>query len=166
MVNPGSGESRMDDADQRMRKLIRAFRSGEGTLSKVLKHQKQDAKNWGRGRFVPFYSSGLALRFEEIAFANAAWCSTRGNKHPPAMIDKCFRRHTKELLRILRPDIVLLSGTATYRLRTRIQNVLPDVETISMLHFAHRKGRSVWTRQAFRVRRQISSYRRTIKGVL
>jgi hypothetical protein len=45
MLNPGSGESRTDDADDRFRQLIRAFSDGSGSLDAVLRHEACDMVN-------------------------------------------------------------------------------------------------------------------------
>jgi hypothetical protein len=156
IVNPGSGEGRKDDpADKDARRLIRAFSKGRGTLRAITEHFKRDAKGWGGGRFKGFYSTDLGLAFEDTAFANVAWCSTCGNRHPPRMLERCFSRHTEYLLRILEPQIVLLSGGGTHRFQTRIAKLLPQAKIITMLHFAHREGGAAWDREKLRIRRQI-----------
>jgi SAM-dependent methyltransferase len=155
MLNPGSGESRTDSADCRARRLIRAFTAGERTLRDVLGHIQTDAKNWGRGRFIDFYSTDLRLDFETLAFANVAWCSTIGNHYPPEMLHACFTHHTSELLQILRPDIVLLSGAAVRRFIKKINKLLPSAAIITTFHFAHRKGNQAWLTEVARVRQRI-----------
>lgn len=156
MLNPGSGESRTDGADQVTRRLIRRFSLGHEPLRTVLDHLMRDAKGWGRGRFEQFYSEDLGLAIDSIAFANVAWCSTRRNTYPPLMLEQCFSRHTKDLLRILDPQVVLLSGSGTHRFDSRIGKLLPQAKVISMLHFAHREGGAVWVREKLRIRRQIN----------
>jgi SAM-dependent methyltransferase len=155
MLNPGSGDSRVDDADRRARRLIRTFACGKARLRKVLDHFQKDAANWGKGRFLDFYGADLGLDVEELAFANVAWCATRGNRYPAAMLDTCFARHTSELLQILNPNVVLLSGVAVHKFRDQITTVLPRAKLVSTFHFAHRKGKRAWLREALRVRRHI-----------
>src|SRR5579859_7675497 len=156
MLNPGSGESRTDRADKVTRSLIRRFSKRAGALRAVLDHLMRDAKGWGRGRFKKFYSTDLGLVFESIAFANVAWCSTRGNAYPPQMLEQCFSRHTADLLRILDPQVVLLSGRGAKRFEARIAKLLPRAKIIPMLHFAHREGGAAWARESLRIRRQIN----------
>src|SRR5947209_11879084 len=55
MLNPGSGESRTDSADECFRTLLHAFRAGSETLDVVFEHQASDMPNWGRRRFSAFY---------------------------------------------------------------------------------------------------------------
>ena len=155
MLNPGSGDSRVDDADGNARRLIRAFATGRGTLRKVLDHFQKDAANWGKGRFLDFYSADLGLDVKKLAFANIAWCATRGNRYPRKMLDTCFQRHTTELLRILNPNVVLLSGIGVSKFRDQISRVLPGARLILTFHFAHRKGRQAWSRESARVRRAL-----------
>ncbi|MEI7815514.1 MAG: hypothetical protein WCJ13_12105 [Coriobacteriia bacterium] len=156
MLNPGSGESRRDGADERSRQLIRAFADGSGSLDAVFEHQAADMPNWSRGRLLRFYIDGLGLPLDEIAFANVAWCATRGNRYPGPMLTRCFERHTRELLTILDPDVVLLSGSATHRFAERTRGLLPDSRVVPMLHYAHREGRSAEARELQRVRSEIS----------
>ena len=156
MLNPGSGESRTDDADDRFRQLMRAFADGSGSLDAVLHHEACYMVNWGRGRFLPFYVDGLGLQLNAIAFANVAWCATRGNRYPGSMLTTCFERHTWKLLTILDPDVVLLSGSATHRFAKRTRRLLPDSHVVPMLHYAHRKGHSAEARELQRVRSEIS----------
>jgi hypothetical protein len=156
MLNPGSGESRIDGADEVARHLLRRFSRGDGTLRAVLDHLMQDARGWGGGRFERFYSTDLGLTIERIAFANVAWCSTRGNIYPPRMLEQCYSLHTEALLRMLAPQVVLLSGSGTHRFQTRIANLLPQAKIIPMLHFAHREGRAAWARKSLQIRRQIN----------
>src|SRR5262249_38324031 len=72
--------------------------------------------NWGirQGRFMKFYLDGLNLELDEVAFANVAWCSTAGNRYPPDMLKLCFAKHTRQLLKGLDPEVVLLSGSQVH----------------------------------------------------
>lgn len=159
MLNPGSGDSRSDKADDEAVHLLRCFAKTktDSGLRKIFEHFKQDSENWGRGHFRRFYSEYLGLGFEDIAFANVAWCSTRGNHYPVEMLERCFSQHTQEILRVLMPQVVLLSGSATYRFADRIKKLLPGTAIIKMLHFAHREGRDAEERQAKKIRRQVES---------
>lgn len=157
MLNPGSGKSRKDNADAKARRLLRSFAKTESGLRKILEHLKQDSRYWGAGRFRGFYSTALGLAFEDLAFANVAWCSTRGNKYPVEMLEHCFYHHTQEVLRVLSPDVVLLSGSAVYRFVDSIKQVLPGAKIIRMLHFAHREGRATEAREARRIYRQLEN---------
>ena len=157
MLNPGSGESRRDGADERSRRLIRAFADGSGSLDAVFEHQAADMPNWSRGRLLRFYIDGLGLPLDEIAFANVAWCATRGNRYPGPMLTRCFERHTWELLTILDPDVVLLSGSATHRFAERTHRLLPDSRVVPMLHYAHREGDAAQKQELERVRRSLAT---------
>jgi hypothetical protein len=166
MLNPGSGDSRLDDADSNARRLIRAFARGRGTLRRVLDHFEKDAANWGKGRFLDFYGADLGLDVEELAFANVAWCATRKNRYPATMLDTCFRRHTSKLLQILNPNVVLMSGTAVHKFRDQIRTVVPRAKLVSTFHFAHRKGKEAWRKEAVRVRQQIRSCKGRKNGLM
>ncbi len=164
MLNPGSGAGRNDakdenSPDKRSLSLIQAFASGAGPLSAVFNHQANDMPNWGGERFVSFYLKGLNLELADVAFANVAWCATSNNCYPPAMLNRCFDKHTGALLRALAPNIVLLSGSGTQRFAHRLRNVVTGVETIPMFHYAHREGSGAETAELMRVKQLISSKR-------
>lgn len=140
MLNPGGGESRSDGADAECRRLLTEFRDGRGTVDAVFRHQARDIPRWGRGRLASFYLRGLGLHLKDIAMANVAWCATSGNKYPGHMLNECFNRHTEQLLSVLRPQVVLLSGSTIHRYGQRIQSVVPDAKVVNMMHYAHREG--------------------------
>jgi hypothetical protein len=140
LINPGSGESRNDRADVRFNTLLEDFAAGTRTLEEVLAHQREDMHEWGRGRFLQFYSAHLGLRLDRIAFLNVAWCATKSNAYPDPMLKECFGRHTLPLLRILQPDLLLLSGSKTRQFATEITAAISTVRVEPMLHYAHREG--------------------------
>ena len=156
LLNPGSGEGYNEVADQSFRDLLVAFREGSGTLDSVLRHQGDDMPRWGRGRFSSFYLDGLGLELDEVAFANVAWCATRGNQYPKSMLDNCYSRFTDRLLEILRPDLVVLSGTNTHPFRDLVQQRLPESKVITTLHYAHRKGRAAEEDETCRVKEEMA----------
>ena len=159
MLNPGSGAFRKDSGDSRSRELIIGFRDGQKRLDAVFEHQAADMPNWGRGRFQKFYFEDLGLKLAETAFANIAWCGTSGNKYPANMLDECFRRHTRNLLVALVPQVLILSGSAVHRYQKDIKEALPGVAMITTLHFAHRKGHQAGSLEAKRVRAQLEKWR-------
>lgn len=159
MLNPGSGDGRKDEEDNKALHLLRNFKRAKGTLDAVLTHQGEDMEIWGKGKFVPFYTDALGLSLDDIAFANIAWCGTRGNKYPGKMLKRCFARHTSKLLELLQPDIVVLSGTGAQRFRCEIENLATTPKTISILHFAHRKGRDAESSDLRRAKSRIASLR-------
>ena len=94
LLNPGSGEGRADDADLRMREKLTAFRERQLPIADILQHQRDDLRNWGRGRFWSYFASGLGLNVDRTALANVAWCATSGNSYPAPMLNQCFEKHT------------------------------------------------------------------------
>lgn len=167
MLNPGSGETRgdskhEDSPEKRSLRLLQSFASGEGSLSAVFEHQAHDMPNWGNGRFVSFYLTGLSLQQKDLAFANVAWCATSGNKHPSAMLKRCFVLHTAKLLRALAPNLILLSGSGTHRFARGIQSFVPGARVISMFHYAHRKGADAEATELARVRQLIAKSRKAV----
>ena len=143
MLNPG--QSRPDAGAKTFLKLIRQYREGTMELRSILEGQRESMRRWGNppGRFTRFYIEGLGLTFDEIAFANVAWCGTAGNVYPRTMLARCFARHTGPLLQILRPDVVIASGRPAHAFAGQICELLPTTRVIKALHYAHREGRAV-----------------------
>jgi hypothetical protein len=152
LLNPGSGESRSDRMDVRFNRLLEEYAAGARPLEDILAHEREDMPNWGRGRFLQFYSSHLGLRLDRIAFLNMAWCATKNNAYPDAMLAECFARHTMPLLRILQPDLLLLSGSKTRPFQAEIAAALPAARVEPMLHYAHREGAAAEAAELQRVK--------------
>jgi hypothetical protein len=151
MINPGEG--RDDKGHDRGDEQIREFGSGRNILDEIFQSQRKDLPNWGK--FMPFYSGSLGLCVDELALANVAWCSTMGNKYPASMLDKCFIRHTEPLVRLLNPDVILLSGTNIHRFGTNLEHAAPKVRVILTPHYSHREGREYEQRHARRIRAEL-----------
>ena len=151
LLNPGEGKRR-SEANTRFLALLRDYRDARVPIDQVFRHQAQDIPNWGGGRFVRFYVKGLRLALNDIALANIAWCPSKDNAYPKMMLEACFKCHTSSLIRILNPDVVILSGTATHRFETVVGHMLPKAQIIPTLHYAHRKGRRSEEEELARVR--------------
>ena len=141
MLNPGAGSGRSDGADARMRALLHDFRDGKVELAEVLRRQRLDMPNWGRGRFYSFYFNLMGLRLEQTAFANVAWCSTLGDKYPMSMRGACFNKFTGCLLELLAPDVIVLSGGAVGDHEADIRRLVPKARVVRALHYANRESR-------------------------
>jgi hypothetical protein len=142
MLNPGSGEARSDSANARLRSLLHGFANGTTHLDEIFDHQGRDIPNRGNGgSFKRFFLEGAGLQLDQIALANIAWCATKGNVYPGPMLKRCFERHTRPLLTMLRPDVIVLSGGQAHAFARRIGAVLPNARLIYSLHYAHREGR-------------------------
>jgi hypothetical protein len=140
MLNPGSGAFRADGAHDHLRNLLHGFAKGATPLEAVFTHQARDIPHWGRGRFKAFFLDEVGLQLDRIALVNIALCATKGNTYPPAMLEACFARHTLPLLRLLRPDRIVLSGSDAHPFAERIRAVIPHARVLPTLHYAHRKG--------------------------
>jgi hypothetical protein len=152
LVNPGSGEGYNEASDRKLLEILHRYKDGRVTLDDVFDHQAHDFANWGRGRFARFFIDGLGLRLDKIAFANIAWCATAGNDYPKPMLNACFERHTRRLLEVLAPDVILLSGSRTSAFQHLIETALPRARVISMLHYAHRGSDEREQQEILRVR--------------
>jgi len=159
MLNPGSGDSGLNTADKTALAVLRSFSSGTARLEEVFANQIKDMRFWGRGRFLSFYTEQLGLELNDIAMLNMALCATRHNMYPRSVLDRCFSRHTAQLIVRLNPNILLLSGSATHRFAKHINEILPNAKVILMLHFAHRKGKATEAIVRHITRKAIQQYK-------
>jgi uracil-DNA glycosylase len=138
MINPG--ESRDTPGARLFLDRMAKYRQGALDLRTFLGFQRSTMMAWGNppGRFAGIYFSGLGLNLDEVAFANVAWCGTIGNRPcPAAMLNRCFKRHTGPLLRLLQPTVVLASGNPVHQQVERIRAVLPETIIAKMSHYAY-----------------------------
>lgn len=157
-INPGEGANRTDweSADGRLKMLIEGYRNRANGIHEVFEHQRRDLWNWGR--FIAFYIEGFGLELDTIAMANIAWCGTRDNKYPKRMRNACFERHSARLLRIISPDLVVLSGAATHEFAAKVRAQVPQARLVCVLHFAHRKGLAAEANDITRVRAAVAAF--------
>jgi len=155
LLNPGSGDGYATEANLQFLSLLHAYKEGCGSLDAVLEHQRRDMPNWGRGRFVEFYLTGLDLKLDAVAFANVAWCGTKENRYPMRMLTRCFEKHTSRLLEVLSPNLVILSGNSVHSFEKRIADLLPGAKVVKALHYANRKGKDVQSTELNRLRELI-----------
>jgi hypothetical protein len=153
MCNPGQGSQHGEWAKE-VRAEIRAFRDGTTDLRSLWDFQR-DAMDWSK-----FYIEGLHLNRDEVAFANVAWCATKGNCYPDSMLQRCFRDHTGPLLRLLRPNVVIAAGRKAQAFAQGVREMLPKANVINTLHHAHREGRAVTQRELAQVRSELAKCRR------
>jgi hypothetical protein len=157
MINPGRSPKKSTSATDYLPR-VRAFRDGQTTLDELLEMQpKRIESSWVK--FRQFYVAGLALKLDEIAFANVAWCATAENHYPRRMLERCFARHTGPLLKLLRPDVVVASGRPVRPYARRGRELWPNAKVIEMLHYAHRKGRAEAETELARVRAELAAAR-------
>lgn len=142
LLNPGSGRFREDPAVTESLRALTAFRDGALTIDALFDVQRSDMTAWGRGRFLAYFEQGLGLDFNELAFANVAWCATRENSYPPAMLDRCFRTHTLPALEQLAPHVLLACGSAVHRFAATLAESLAGCTVVACLHYAHREGKA------------------------
>jgi hypothetical protein len=124
-------------------------------------------RDWGvrHGKaFWPFYAAmGLINddinKEEGVAFANIAWCATKGDKYPNKMLSHCYAKHTEELVRILEPDMIILSGSKTHRFESNIKKVLPNSKIVTTFHYACYKSKDQKKEEQKRVKKLVFSMR-------
>ena len=157
LINPGGGGSSANPALSQEADFFRQFyRTGnyDAVRSYFKKQMDQGARWWN------WYRDVLGLKHDEIAQINVAWCPTRDNEYPPAMLRHCFAKHTASLLLCLNPDLVLLSGSATHRFASDVSKALPAARVLQTLHYAHRKSKVEEATEAERIRRLIAGMKR------
>jgi hypothetical protein len=93
---------------------------------------------WRNGDFVGLYLGGLGLSLNELSLVNIAWCATKGDYHPARMLETCFQKHTSALLKLLDPDLVLLSGKAdVHPFEGKVRESLPRAMIIKDRHYSY-----------------------------
>lgn len=160
LLNPGSGQSDSAAYNEEARRLMHAYGDGRAKLADVLMHQRAHMPDWGRGRFLSFYTDALGLKLDDTAFLNIGLCSTEDNRYPSWMLRQCFDKHTGQLVRVLDPELVLLSGSAVEPFRDFILNGSPRAQVETMLHYAHRESKDEEARDHGRIRALLERLRR------
>lgn len=155
LINPGSGKAHQSNAE--LRRLLQQFRSGRISLDSIFDFQRQDISSWGRGRFMSLYFDFLGLEIDKVGLANVAWCAERNDNYPDWMLSECFHRHTADLLRILKPDIVLLCGDKAQAFATKVRDVAPQVRILSTPHYAARLSNQEMQERLSRIRQELGS---------
>lgn len=160
MLNPGQGDGPQLDQNLQFRDLLHRYKRHATSFADVLEFQRQHMQVWGRpqGRFLRFYTTALGLELEALSFLNIALCATSENKYPRAMLSRCFEAHTAAVALALQPDVILLSGSATYPFATALLNRLPEAHVLPMMHYAHRKGLQVEAKELARIRDALASF--------
>lgn len=140
LINPGGGGSSANPALAREADLFREFHS-TGDYERVRDYFMAAIR---RGdSWLSWYRDKFGLNHDVIAQLNIAWCPTRKDKYPVAMLRHCFCKHTSTLLCALEPDIVLLSGSATHQFAKDIQRLLPRAEVVKTIHYKNRNKTKV-----------------------
>ncbi len=140
LLNPGSGKG-YKEYPQNTVDPLKQYKSGNITIEEYFLHQREDMKSWGhKEKFLNFYERGIELDFDSIAIANIAWCATINNKYKSNMLKNCFNRNTKELIKILKPNIIILSGTVTWKYKRKIEELDNKIRFVKTWHYANRKS--------------------------
>ena len=136
LLNPGSGKG-YKEYNQREETELLQYKSGKASIEDYLLFQINDMNTWGHGKFRRFYGELLGLDFDRIAFSNIAWCATEDNSYPRKMLNYCYEKHTKKVIEIINPHIIILSGTNAWRFETTLGK---DYRILQMWHYANRKS--------------------------
>ena len=134
------------------------FTNKQCSLIDLFWRQGEELHTWGRKRFLKFYRDGLDLDVFSIAFANIAWCATKGNKYPHRMLETCFKQHTSSLINLLKPDIVILSGGEAQKFTKRIQELVPAAEVLPIPHYAMRSSGKEKQKNLSKAKKRIAAW--------
>jgi hypothetical protein len=141
MLNPGSGVFRADNGAAVTMATVKNYSTGKASLNDVFSTQRVDMEYWGiNRRFLNYFEESLRLSINEIGFLNLAWCATKNNSYPPAMLESCFNLHGVAILRDLKPQFIIMCGSNVHGFSNKIAQVVPDCKLIPTLHYAHREG--------------------------
>ena len=159
MLNPGQGDGPQLEQNMRLRSLLHQYKRREVGFSAVVNFQREHMRTWGRpqGRFLPFYTTSLALELDALSFINIALCATKENKYPRSMLSRCFDAHTGSIACELQPNVVLLSGSATHSFAADFSRRLPHAHVVPMLHYAHRESGEVEAQELSRIRELLAA---------
>ena len=141
-INPGAGNS--VTYKQTRKEALELFAKGsDSSLGDYFRNAEIDVPKWGNGRYLKRLST-LGLSLVEITIGNLALCSTKGDKYPSWMLDSCFVRHAEPWLLELKPNAIILMGSATAPFLNRINKLMPSTNSaLVMAHPAHREGHAV-----------------------
>ena len=144
MPNPGAGAGTDQGIHGERRNILKRLRDSEAGMDEVFQHQFTDMINWGwpPGKFMAYIQVSLGLSINEIALLNLAWCATQGDEHPKFMLDACYEHHTEAALKVLSPDVIILSGGDPHKYRLKVSTLFPHSKIFNVLHYAHRKSRA------------------------
>ena len=158
MLNPGQGDEPQLEQNLRLKYLLHRYKRQDANLGEVMEFQRQHMEVWGRpqGRFLPFYTTALGLKLDELSFLNIALCATKENKYPRSMLSRCFEAHSSAVAVALQPDVVLLSGSASHSFLAAFAQRLPRAQVLRVMHYAHREGSQVEAQEHARIRVALS----------
>ena len=153
LVNPASARRKgKDRLKEPLRNSLQQYKDGNMPLLDLFAVQKKQMSQWGQGQFISFYEK-YAGPIEALAFLDLALCATKRNQCPRDMRRLCFGSHSGNIIELLAPDILLMSGTKTHFLKDEIQHRLPECRLIRILHFAHRTGKHIEQKDIRRARK-------------
>lgn len=133
MINPGAGQP--DQANRSWRAVLLNYQHGRAGLDDVFREQRRHMPAWND--LIPFVAKhGLSV--DRLALVNVAWCATAGNSYPRHMLRRCWDAHTARWLAAVKPDVVILSGTAAHAFDADLAALLPSARRIRTFHYAHR----------------------------
>jgi len=162
---PGVGTPKKQQADDEFSKILHEYKDGTKTRQALFTFQKHSIPKWGRtkkgetkGSFFKFYMDGMELCLDEVAFVNIAWCATDNeNKHPAKMLSQCFTINTRELIKVIKPDVAILSGKNIHKYYSHIEAILPTCHVVQTWNYAHRKRLDDERIELQRVRKEIAA---------
>jgi len=159
LLNPGAGNLKTKrQSNIPFKRILYDYRANRVGLSELFKFEKEHMQSWGTppGKYLAFYTEGLSIKLTETAFANIAWCADSRNQYPKKMLLRCFDNHTRELITLINPQIIILSGHSLHCFEHAIKAISSSAMIIKTLHYAHRGGKKKERTELNRVRQLIN----------
>lgn len=156
MANPGAGKW-FKGANMKQKMMYDHYFSGRWTFRHLCEKIKDDMYRWGSGKYVEQVTD-LGLDLNSIATMNIALCPMVNKQEndicPNDAADLCYLLWTKDLLVLLKPDVVLLCGAVPQRFAHPIQ-VDIGCRTLDVPHYANRLNKETRKIKYTRLREQI-----------
>lgn len=139
LINPGSGDKTPENEWASLEKMHSAETDKEKEIcwDELMETNKNGMSKWGAWDDLYLQSLGLSKKKDSVAFMNMMLCASKGNAYTTNSLDMCFSEQSNKLLRLLSPDVLILSGAQT------IKNALKKPESLSEL----RKKRGINSRE-------------------
>lgn len=142
MINPGTSGA----VEEEFETLLKNFYAGKAEFDSLNLYFKKVMPRWGMGAYLRSIKDDLHLNLEKIALMNLALCpmshSSGKNYYPRAAIYECYKRHTREIMKALKPQIIVLCGSATHELSAIVEQDI-GCKTVLAPHYGARMDKEI-----------------------
>ena len=103
----------------------------------------KESWGWPPGKYrktIERHLEKTEVSFNSLAFLNLMQCPVKGNKYNNKYISKCWSKNTIELLRTLKPRVIIAQGRKAYSfLINQSDDFFKNVKILEGVHHASRK---------------------------